>query len=173
MKPNKPNPSLHSVSKASSLLRFGLPPPSRIIFYAPVSSSRFYKSRATSLVPYKSPWYVPACFTPSTMQSVNRSPIALFFCHIRKRSRIFSVLPVPLRGFNHRFKFFSSVSIIYRNHLFPLFLIVHHNSSFAPLQHKVICKLLLSVVCGRPFSFIFSVRRPSDSLRLRSYHSDF
>ena len=106
------------------------------------------------------------------MQSVNRSPIALFFCHIRKRSRIFSVLPVPLRGFNHRFKFFSSVSIIFRNHLFPLFLIVHHNISFALLQHKVICKLLLSVVCGRPFSFILSVSRPSCSLGLRTSFSE-
>ena len=31
-----------------------------------------------------------------------------------------------------------------------LFLIVHHPGSFRPAQHKVVCKLLLKVVCGRP-----------------------
>ena len=32
----------------------------------------------------------------------------------------------------------------------PFFLIVHHRGSFRPTQHKVVCKLLLKVVCGRP-----------------------
>ena len=32
----------------------------------------------------------------------------------------------------------------------PFFLIVNHRGSFRPTQHKVVCKLLLKVVCGRP-----------------------
>ena len=34
------------------------------------------------------------------------------------------------------------------------FLIVHHRGSFRPTQHKVVCKLLLKVVCGRPIPLL-------------------
>ena len=40
--------------------------------------SRFYRALMTSPVPYKSPQYIPGCFTPGTTQSENRSPIALY-----------------------------------------------------------------------------------------------
>jgi hypothetical protein len=56
--------------------------------------------------------------------------------------------------------------------MFSLFLIVHHRNPFVLQQHKVICKLLLSVVCGRPSSIIVSVSRPSCSLGLRAYCSE-
>jgi hypothetical protein len=36
-----------------------------------------------------------------------------------------------------------------------IFLIVHHKGSFRPMQHKVVCKPLLTAVCGRPL-FWFS-----------------
>ena len=36
----------------------------------------------------------------------------------------------------------------------PFFLIVHHRGSFRPTQHKVVCKLLLKVVCGRPIPLL-------------------
>lgn len=34
--------------------------------------------------------------------------------------------------------------------MLSLFLIVHHGASFPAPQHKVVCKLLLKAVCGRP-----------------------
>ena len=37
-----------------------------------------------------------------------------------------------------------------------LFLIVHHSTSFPAPQHKVVCKLLLTALCGRPYLLVCS-----------------
>jgi hypothetical protein len=44
--------------------------------------------------------------------------------------------------------------------LFLFFLIVHHKESFPSPQHKVICKLSLTIVCGSPFLFLAFKRWP-------------
>jgi hypothetical protein len=49
---------------------------------------------------------------------------------------------------------------------FPIFLIVHHIESFRSLQHKVICKLSLTIVCGRPFLLILVIHWPVRFARL-------
>ena len=54
---------------------------------------------------------------------------------------------------------------------FSLFLIAHHKRIFILMQHKVICKFLLSGICGRPVSSILPVSRPSRSLGLRTHDS--
>ena len=45
-----------------------------------------------------------------------------------------------------------------RESLSAFFLIVHHKECFPSSQHKVVCKLLLTVVCGRP-SLLSSLER--------------
>src|SRR5687768_9713142 len=52
--------------------------------------------------------------------------------------------------------------------MFPFFLIVHHKESFRSMQHKVICKLSLTIVCGRPFLFLVLTRWPVCSLDLHT-----
>ena len=86
----------------------------------------------------------------------------------------------------------TNVTTLFRHHLFPLtrpqslvhsiqldnthlqeskpslFLIVHHKGSFRPMQHKVVCRLLLTVVCRSPFLISCWQGRPVGSLDLRT-----
>ena len=48
----------------------------------------------------------------------------------------------------------------------PFFLIVHHIESFHSLQHKVICRLTLTIVCGRPVLLIPVIHWPVRFARL-------
>ncbi len=49
-----------------------------------------------------------------------------------------------------------------------LFLIVHHKGSFRPMQHKVVWRLLLTVVYRSPFLIFLWQGRPVGSLDLRT-----
>ncbi len=50
--------------------------------------------------------------------------------------------------------------------LFLLFLIVHHKEDCPSMQHKVVCKLSLTIVCGRSTLFLSIYRWPVQFARL-------
>ena len=101
----------------------------------------------------------PANFTPDVMQSAIISPIALL-----TDTNVNICFQHLLVNFTRLLSLVHSIQLI-NTHLqessFSFFLIpackssgrVHHQESFRSQQHKVICKLLLTVVCGSPFLF--------------------
>ena len=119
---------------------------------------------STSLVPYKSLCWCPANFTPDVMQSAIRSPIALL-----TDTNVNICFQHLLVNFTRLLSLVYSIQLInthLRKSLFPFFLIVHHQKSFRSQQHKVICKLSLTIVCGRPFLLILVIHWPVRFARL-------
>ena len=66
----------------------------------------------------------------------------------------FNIVSLTLRGVGRRFTLFSSSTRTCTNRCPCFYLIVHHNHRFQQSQHKVVCKLLLTVVYGRPLLFL-------------------
>jgi hypothetical protein len=105
----------------------------------------------TSLVPYKSLSLSLVRFTPDVVQSVIRSSIAL--AHSYKRKYLFLTSSLLAYEASVANSIYSTLQRSSTGIMFPFFLIVHHKESFRSMQHKVICKLLLTGVCGRPALF--------------------
>ena len=163
LKPNRLSPSLHYLSVASSLLQLSPSPLSRVIRTRPMVF-QLICAIATSLVPYKSLYWFLVSFTPDVMPSEIRSPMALItdtnvttcFQH-----RFFNITRLQ--------SLIQSIQLI-NTHLQEspslFFLIVHHIESFRSLQHKVICRLSLMIVCGRPILFVHVIHWPVRFARL-------
>ena len=113
------------------------------------------KTIATSLVPYKSLYWCLASFTPDVMPSGIRSSMTLI-----TDTNVITCFQHRLFNITRLQSLIHSIQLIH-THLqestFPFFLIVHHTLRFRNMQHKVICKLLLTGVCGSPILFFFKL----------------
>ena len=113
---------------------------------------------ATSLVPYKSPCWSPASFTPDVMQSEIRTPIALG--HRYKRNYLFLTSSLLHYEASVADSLYSTLQQTSTGIIVPVFPYRSPQWKFPPMQHKVICKLLLTGVCGRSNLFFLSDHRP-------------
>jgi hypothetical protein len=147
---NMLSPSLRYLSVISLLLQLSPSPLPHVILTCSMVF-QLILSAATSLVPYKSPCWRPASFTPDAMQSEIRSPIALG--HRYKRKYLFltsSLLAYEASVADSIYSAHQQTSTEIKS---PFFLIVHHQNHFCFQQHKVICRLSLIIACGRPVLF--------------------
>ena len=112
----------------------------------------------TSLVPYKSLCIVLASFVPDVLKPVIRSSVTV----PRKENRL-SLLSTSSLPLSRHLPLVQSIQLLYtylQKYFLSLFLIVHHLGSCRPTQHKVVRKLLLTAVCGRPL-LLLACRSPA------------
>ena len=170
LKLNRLSPSLHYLSVTSSLLQLSPSLLSRVILTRPMVF-QFIRTIATSLVPYKSLYWCLASFTPDVMPSGIRSSMTLI-----TDTNVITCFQHRLFNITRLQSLIHSIQLI-NTHLqessFPLFLIpacrlgrVHHTKRFRSMQHKVICRLSLTIVCGRPVLFPLIIHWPVQFARL-------
>ena len=115
---------------------------------------KLIRTIATSLVPYKSLCRSLASLTPDIMPTVIRSSLALL-----TDTNVTTCFQHRFFNITRRLSLIHSIRLLnthLQESLFPFFLIVHHQESFRSQQHKVICKLSLTIVCGRPTLLLLS-----------------
>ena len=118
-----------------------------------LSAFSVHRTVATSLVPLQTPMMqscqlYPGCYMTTKQVSrhallVNTSVYAHFQHRLFALTRLLSLVQVLQLCITH-----LQMSV------HPLFLIVHHKECFHAMQHKVVCKLSLQIVCGRPILFL-------------------
>jgi len=146
-------PSLPPISRNSSLLRANPSLSSRAIlsrsrpFYSLRSNDKF--SCSVQKPVYSSCQLCPGC--PVTGNQVvcyslsQRKTLPLAF------DIVLSAIETYIAGLLYSTPIHSLAKV-----WLSLFLIVHYSASFRAPQHKVVCKLLLTAVCGRPYLLVCS-----------------
>src|SRR5690606_15512741 len=84
-------------------------------------------------------------WTQSVFFSIQRSTLYLSFYKVQFTT-FFKMKSVPKR--------------LTASRVLVFFLIVHHSESFSSMQHKVICRLSLTIAYGRSIFFFLSDHRP-------------
>ena len=143
---------------ASPLLQLSPSPLSDVILTS-LMVDKLIAAIAISLVPYKSPCWCLASFTPDVMQSVIRTPIALGNRHKRKyllSTSFILAYEASVAGSRNSTHQHTSTEI-----LVSVFPYRSPHWMFPSLQHKVICRLSLTIRLRKSISLLLIISSAS------------